>query len=114
MVGHRRKRPGWARLIPIFDPLCGGGWRRRLGDQPEVMGEARRLGARTRLQFGQDGGDMVLDRLGRGGEAVGDLAVAQPLGEQEQDLELAWGEASGIGLGGGTGTTWQPTNARLP
>ena len=81
-----------------------------MGDEPHLIGAAHGLGARARVELGQDGGDMMLDGLRRGREPLGDLGVAQSFGQQQQDLELARGEASGVRLGGGTGTTRQPTD----
>ena len=62
------------------------------GKQLKLIGAPHRLGARARLQLGQDSGDMMLDGLGAGREPLGDLAVAQPLSQQEEHLELAIGQ----------------------
>jgi|GEM_PF-6454022 len=56
---------------------------------------------------------MVLDGLGGGREPCGDLAIAQPRGHEQQDLELAWGKAEWIGARRRTGSTGQAANASL-
>src|SRR5215831_9309013 len=56
---------------------------------------------------------MMLDRFGGGREPLGDLAVVQPFCQQQEDLELAWGEAIGVGLGRAHGSSGKATSARL-
>src|SRR3954453_18619508 len=47
-----------------------------------------RLLAGCDLELGQDGADVMVDRLRRDAQARGDLLVAQVLGEQEENVRL--------------------------
>ena len=55
-------------------------------------GEGGGLGAAAQVQFGQDAVDVVLDGLAGEEQALGQLAVRQPLAEQHEHLALASGE----------------------
>lgn len=53
------------------------------------------------IELAQDRGDVVIDRLRAHDQPVGDLGVAQPRGEQGQDLQLAAGQSGGVRAGAG-------------
>ena len=65
----------------------------RSGDRPCRVGDADRRDTRARVELRQDRCDVGVDGLGSGGETLGNLGVAQALGEQQQDFELARCEA---------------------
>ena len=60
--------------------------------EPELDRSRRRFAARPGTELAQDGRDVVVDRLGREEQALGDVAVAQAVRDQLEDLELAGGQ----------------------
>ena len=48
-------------------------------------GYGRGLGAGAGVELGEDRTDVVVNRLRRDEQAVGDLAVAQPVGNERED-----------------------------
>ena len=57
-------------------------------------------GARGAAQLGVDVGDVAVDRVLAEREALGDGAVAEPVGDEAEHLELARGEgAAAVGVG---------------
>ena len=52
-------------------------------------------------ELGQDGGDVVVDRLGRDDQLGGDLGVGAPGADEVKDLLLAAGQAEGMLAGRG-------------
>ena len=73
-------------------------------DQARPPGGGDRARARGLLQLAQHRGHVVRDRLLRQDEAGGDLGVGQTLGEDEQDLHLAFGQARGVGTAARAGS----------
>ncbi len=63
----------------------------RSSDEAVADGEDGRGGARLEVQFGQQMGDVATDGARAEREGLGDLAVAQALREQAQDLGFARG-----------------------
>src|SRR5215471_13364183 len=104
----------WALVDSPRDGAQGSAWiLMACGQHPQLMGGMYRLGPRAHLQFRQDLRDMVGRGLGRRREALCDLGVAQPLGQQQEDLELAWRETDWISPGGGARAAWKTTNTGL-
>ena len=58
------------------------------GAQTEAGGLGRRFPPCQRAELAQNGRDMGVDRLLGHEEALGDLCVAQPFGQERQHLEL--------------------------
>jgi len=65
----------------------------KLAQQPEFLAEQDGLGSPLGPQFVEDAAGVGLDRIFADVELFGDLAVAEALGDQLKDLELAWGDA---------------------
>ena len=61
-----------------------------------MEGDRDGFGARACVELGEDGGDVVFNRLRRDEEAVGDLIVAQPVGHQDKDFQLPVRQSRGI------------------
>ena len=73
------------------------------GDETTLVGEHDCLGAVSEPEFGQDAGDVALDRGGPDVERVGDLGVAGSCAELGEDLTFAVGERVEPSAGGGVG-----------
>jgi hypothetical protein len=69
-----------------------------MSEQAEARRVCSRRCAGCEPQFGPDVGDMPMDRVPAQHQPVGDLGVAEALGDQAQDFELARGQ---VGLGRG-------------
>ena len=54
------------------------------------------FGARAGIELGEDGTDVVVNRLRRYEQAVGDLAVAQPVGDEREDFQLPVRQSRGV------------------
>ena len=61
-------------------------------DQPPAHGRGDRLRAAQHLQLGEDRAQMRLDRRLADGKPRADLLVAQPVAQQGQHGQLAWGQ----------------------
>src|SRR3954452_1012672 len=70
-------------------------------DDAQAGGLGTGLAARGDPELAQDGGDVVGGRLLGHEEAARDLAVAQPLGHERYDLELARRQPGGVLARGG-------------
>src|SRR5690606_20633218 len=60
------------------------------------------------FEFGQDGGDVMVDGPHRAVQLVGDLLVGVASGEELDDLCLAFGEVGRVGSGGRRRTPRDP------
>jgi hypothetical protein len=67
--------------------------------QPKLGSGVGGLDARVDAELGVDSGEVVADRLRRQEEPLGDLGVAQPRGDEGQDLRFALGQAGRMGAG---------------
>ena len=65
------------------------------GEQPKLAGPRDGLGAALDTQFAIDAAGVSLDRVQRDDELVGNGLVGEPLADEVQDIELAWGEGVG-------------------
>ena len=73
----------------------------------------RRFFARMHIEFGEDGGDVMIDRLGGEMEFRGDFAVGQALCYHGQNLHLARGQAEGFSRVGCAANCERPTVRNL-
>src|SRR5215467_3145933 len=67
----------------------GTGWGAVSGDQAELPGPRGGLGAVGGAELAQEVGDVLLDRVERHHQVVGDATVGQARGGQPQHLQLA-------------------------
>ena len=63
---------------------------------PQADGFADGLCAGVDVQFGEDGGNVVVDGFGGDEEAGADLFVVQPFFQEFEDAEFAFGEQGGV------------------
>src|SRR4051794_18976335 len=95
-------------VVDVPSKLRARGWR-RIGrtaqlaekaylsfDQAEPGCLSARLASRVHVELAQDRRDVVPDSLLRQEEPFGDLGVAETLGHQRQDVELARGEVGWV------------------
>jgi len=68
-----------------------------LGEQAVLHREHRGGGTAGSVDLGVDVLDVIAGRLGRDHQSFGYLLVGQAAGEQDQDLDLAGGQACGPG-----------------
>src|SRR5215211_5154849 len=61
-------------------------------DQPPLPGVDRNLCAVGEMQFAQDVAHVPLDRVLADDQLLGDLAVRHAVGDQAQDVQLAFGQ----------------------
>src|SRR4029079_17327717 len=54
------------------------------------------FGARAGFELGEDGSDVMVNRLRRYEQAIGDLAVAQPVGDEREDFQLPVRQSRGV------------------
>src|SRR5436190_417082 len=84
----------------------------KLGEtEPTRLGG--RLAPRTHVELPQDRGNVVVDSSLGEEEAIGDLGIAQTLGDEQEDLELAWSKARWVRTRGPSGPTRKRTDAVL-
>lgn len=62
-------------------------------DQPALISEGDCLSAVREPEFGEDGRDVGLDGCGPDEQFFGDLDIARPSGDGDEDLPLATGES---------------------
>lgn len=67
----------------------GAGAPAELADEPAAEADGDRVGARARLELGQEVADVRLDRLLRQEEPLADLPVHEPVRDELEDLDLA-------------------------
>src|SRR4051812_23928701 len=79
----------------------------RFAGEPESLRGARRLEPRPHVELAQDRRHVVVDRLLRQVQALGDLGIAQPLGQEREHVELASRETRGIAARRGARTARQ-------
>src|SRR5438874_12379614 len=95
---RRARRRSWRSLCaPSRARGSGAGWRgsgRGLLDQAVPDRVDRGLRAVRYVQLLKDRGDVTLHGLRREDKLVRDLAVAQALGDEREDLTLAFGEVA--------------------
>ena len=65
-----------------------------------INGEARRRGTRGDLQLAVDRAQVRVDGVRADHQPLGDLGVGQTLRDQAQHLDLAGGQAGGVGACG--------------
>ena len=65
------------------------------GEKVELAGPDDSLGAAPDAQLAIDAAGVSLDRVQRDDELVGNGLVGEPLADEVQDIELAWGEGVG-------------------
>src|SRR3954462_9661904 len=73
----------------------------------------RGLATRPDPELGEDRRDVVLDGLARQEQPLRDVAIAQALGDQREDIELARGEVGGVLAGRPARTARQSTRPAL-
>src|SRR3954454_15683179 len=73
----------------------------------------RGLAARPDPELGEDRRDVVLDGLARQEQPLRDVAIAQALGDQREDIELARGEVGGVLAGRTARAAREATRAAL-
>ena len=72
--------------------------------EPECDGLLAGLVSASGAEFGEYCRHVVVDCAGRYDEPLGDLAVSQAIGHEDENLDFAIAEAHRIGSGRGSGT----------
>src|SRR3954463_2900448 len=103
-LAARRRPPlgGWRRVscaASMWTRVCGCE-RWRLLHEPAAVGEDDGLNAVAQAQLGEDVVDVGLDRGVAEDEALGDLGVAETVGDQRKNLEFARAELVEFGRTG--------------
>ena len=80
---------------------------------PEAMSRGSRFAARPDRELPQDGRHVMVDRLLRDEEPLGDLTVPEPLPDEREHVEFPRGETGWIGAGRGSGSGANAENAVL-
>ena len=80
-------------------------------DEADAVGRCGRLAATADVEFAEDRRDVMVDGFLGDEQPVGDLRVAQVLGEQREDLQLAGSEPGRVGPGLSARSARDPTRA---
>src|SRR6516225_607004 len=80
---------------------------------PEPRGRLSDVVSAGYPEFGQDGRDVVVDGPGRQDEAFGDVGVAEPAGQEPQDIDLTGAETGGAGGRCWAGSAADPAGAHV-
>ena len=86
-------------MTVIFRGRPQGSGSGRFRDEAQAMGDARGLGPARRIELAEDVPDVDADRVLADEQAVGNLAIGQPGGDEREVLELVAAGGGSIGSG---------------